>query len=326
MAVVLSHISALQYHRAYRVSGFGSFAPEAKRLDRYAALKALSGVPNKAEVRETLDYYSGCLKDPLHVLVNGDRARRKDDRAVYHVMPKAVPLTSFIKVGPGVFCCGPELMLSQCASLLDRASLALAVMEFCGAYKTDPEFATILPAQPATSVGRISGFAHRYSQVRGCNQLSKTCAYTADGAASPMESALFLLLVFPVQWGGFGLPRPQLNYRIDIPYSLQRISGKTCFYGDLVWPSNKLIVEYDSDQFHVGHERISQDAVRRNILSSLGYTVITATSDQVYSSSKTEELARQVGKGVGKRFRPNKHNYAAERQKLRNTLLYGPAC
>lgn len=118
------------------------------------------------------------------------------------------------------------------------------------------------------------------------------------------------------------MPVPRLNYRVALPSSAQRLTGKTCLYGDLVWPSSKLVVEYDSDAFHVGHERIASDAKRRNALIELGYTVITVTSDQIYSVERMSELARLIGKKVGKRFRESKRNYNEQRFNLRQSLLF----
>ena len=46
-------------------------------------------------------------------------------------------------------------------------------------------------------------------------------------------------------------------------------------------PVVKLILEYDSDQWHSGTVRRHGDAVRRNQLRSLGWTVLEVTSAQL---------------------------------------------
>jgi very-short-patch-repair endonuclease len=46
---------------------------------------------------------------------------------------------------------------------------------------------------------------------------------------------------------------------------------------DLAYPGAKLVIEYDSDQWHSGTERRHADAARRNRLRALGWTVIEVT-------------------------------------------------
>ena len=53
--------------------------------------------------------------------------------------------------------------------------------------------------------------------------------------------------------------------------------GREIARADLAYPDAKLVIEYDSDQWHSGTARRHDDAARRNQLRSLGWTVVEVT-------------------------------------------------
>lgn len=322
MTVVLSHISALKYHRAYRPDGIGISSSHLETISRYEAQKAITTRPLSFETSTLYDRHTSVFQKPLNIIVSESKLRRQEPGVTYHLWPQCAPLSSIGRISHDVYCCDVSLTLAQCCHLLPAASIALLAMEFCGRYKCSSSFDGFVSASPIATVEGIRAFATRYSRVPGCARLARIARYIANGSASPMETALCIYLSFPLVWGGFGLPVPRLNYQVTLPPSAQQLTGKTCLYGDLVWPSSKLVVEYDSDTFHVGHERIASDAKRRNALTELGYTVITVTSDQIYSVQRMNEIARLIGKKVGKRFRESKCNYNEQRHNLRQLLLF----
>jgi len=71
---------------------------------------------------------------------------------------------------------------------------------------------------------------------------------------------------------GFGAPVRQHPIHAD---------GKLIARADLAYPGVKLVIEYDSDQWHDGTARRHRDAARRNRLRSLGWTVIEVTPAQL---------------------------------------------
>ena len=131
-----------------------------------------------------------------------------------------------------------------------------------------------------------------------------------------METALSALLSMPKAKGGYGLPLPQLNAAVDVPKGDWRVAYGRQFRCDLLWPEANLCVEYDSDMYHTGSQKIAHDARRRNALVSLGFTVITATKKQVMSIPGLDQLAFQVAKGIGMRLRLERVNRKAQRALL----------
>lgn len=131
-----------------------------------------------------------------------------------------------------------------------------------------------------------------------------------------METALAMLLSMPKAKGGYGLPSPQLNAAVEVPKGDWRVAYGRQFRCDLLWPTASLCVEYDSDMFHTGSQKIARDARRRNALASLGFMVITATKSQVTSIPGLDQLAYQVAKGLGVRLRMERVNRKAQRALL----------
>ena len=52
-----------------------------------------------------------------------------------------------------------------------------------------------------------------------------------------------------------------------------RANGKLIARVDLAYPEARLVIEYDSDQWHTGVVRRHEDADRRNQLRAAGWTV-----------------------------------------------------
>lgn len=122
-------------------------------------------------------------------------------------------------------------------------------------------------------------------------------------------------------WGGFGLPQPRLNHRINAAKMSGRILGKDWYYCNLYWPEAKLAIEYESTLFHSSSENMQKDSRRRAALAQAGINVITVTSSQFNGIAELERIARIVAKATGikrlsNRFRPN-----PRRIELHNALL-----
>ena len=136
-----------------------------------------------------------------------------------------------------------------------------------------------------------------------------------------METAVQLLLCMPTRLGGYGLPMPQANVRLAVPVDLRRMAGRSEVVPDLVWPSARVVVEYDSDQNHVGAERIASDARRRSALLGMGFDVVTITNAQVRSVSEFDQLARMLAGLLGKRLSITRADFARKRDQARFLLL-----
>ena len=225
----------------------------------------------------------------------------------------------------GLAVTSPELCFLQMASELPLVGLVALGYELCGGYRLDPESAKdkgFRIDRPLASVESLSSYVARTSGSKGNKNALKALRFIMDGSASPMETILAILLVFPHRLGGYGFPKPLLNHRIDASASVRKATGKSnYYYCDLYWPDEKVDVEYDSDVYHTGSNRIAQDAIRRNALSSMGITVVTVSRRQVVDTLKLRELAEELSKLLGRRLRYTITEFSYRNAKLLEQLL-----
>lgn len=119
-----------------------------------------------------------------------------------------------------------------------------------------------------------------------------------DNSKSPMETSLALMLTLPIEFGGFGLPRPELNKDIDVSGWRGILSDRNIICADMWWEDFGVALEYDSFSFHGQQKEAhrTSDAIRSNILTSLGCRTFRATLGAIRALEGTALLARQIAK------------------------------
>jgi len=177
---------------------------------------------------------------------------------------------------------------------------------------------------PLTSAKALKAFLNRMKGVNGQKKAQRALRYITNGSGSPMETILFMLLTLPHKLGGYGLPLPELNKRIDPGKAARHRligSGKTYYKCDIFWPKANLAVEYDSKTYHTNEERIIEDAKRRRELDAIGIRVETVTSNQILSITEFEIVARQIARKLGIQLRYSNPQHKEEQHELRRMLL-----
>ena len=288
------------------------------------------------------------LTMPLHVLVGNSNARKATRNLHCHISSGEFPDGSFVRLGSGLVVSSPELCFLQMASELPLVDLIALGYELCGGYRlvedreegkgyragSPMDSAGIPPGieagkqemgfrkdLPVTSVGSLVSYASKATGLKGYKNTLKALRFIADGSNSPMETILAILFVLPYRLGGYGFPKPLLNHRIEVPISARKAAGKSKYYCDMYWPIGKVAVEYDSDAYHTGPDRIAQDAIRRNILSGMGITVVTVSRRQVMETPKMYGVAVLLSKLLGKRLQYPAKEFTYRHAKLREQLL-----
>lgn len=355
MPTILSHTSALEVYRFATTGGVAALSrDDLFPLSGKEQHCLLCQKPAAVEIDYLRHAYSGRLTFPVHILVGRAEDRLRSDSVINHYC-KNITNAALICATPHAIGSGyinltsPVLTLAQVASSCSFGALGQLCYEFMGYYRLPmPQAGQVgIPAneddlfwarlaEKSNAMGQ-RGFVDAFPlldlktlrkivkachSVRGFRRLSQLLNYIAEGSASPMETSLTILLCFPPRKGGYGLPLPQLNAKIDLPLSLRGVETKSYYMSDLLWPHERLVVEYDSDAFHTGHNRIASDARRRNVLQSLGYRVITVTKDQVYDTTKCDALAAQIYQQLGRRMRIESRNHFDAKLKLRQDILF----
>ena len=260
--------------------------------------------------------------DSLHLVVPDASCRNRVDGCSFHVWRPPGSTKSFYRVGSSVFASSPEACFLQMATLLPFADLVRVGFELCGRYalsSRDPRgFET--RAMPLTTCVALRGYVDKARGMRGSKKARQALAFVAEGSASPMETALAMLLCLPRAQGGYGLPLPLLNHEVVLR-SARKTAWKKTYCCDLFWPEGSLAVEYDSDMFHTGSKRIAHDSKRRNALLSAGIAVVTVTTAQIKDAREIDEIAVVLSQALGRRARTSMKGLMTRRHELRRLLF-----
>ncbi len=323
MELILSHQSALECLRLFP-------ARRHRGITRTRSDAHVSGASSAAIMRHLCRSGCGSVSTPVHLFATSAEARCRCLGTRWHVHETPLPRESFWRAGEGTLSPCPELCFVQLAETLPFPRLLEVGFELCGGYAKRPDAPGGFIKRPSVStISLMKSFLSSCGPLRGKEQAARAARYLAEGSASPMETAAYLLLCLPERYGGHGLPRARMNCRIDIDKRKRATTSKGHYRCDLLWPQTGLAVEYDSDLCHTGSDRIAADAHRRVELAYLGIETITMTRQQIFNRAKTERLANTVAKKLGVRKR-KRADWTREQTTLRAHLLdfsstYDPA-
>ena len=288
----LGYTSALRYWRAV---GAG-WLPEPVANESRAPESCARGIQEVLASRY-LDW--DIAEEPLHILVASAKDANRTARLVAHICAGEYPPGSFYDVGRELALPSLPLLLSQLAQTEDAITLAELAMEFCGYYsicESSPEGMEY--HMPFTCKDKLARGLRELKGRHGASKALAALAYVCDGAASPREAESCLALVAPARMGGAGLPLPHCNHKVEVPDGDAR--GPRVFYGDLVWPELKLIVEYNGRKYHADAEL---DQHRRDLLEHAGWKVRVISKRHTASDEAFAGTLAQIARAAGRRFR-----------------------
>lgn len=252
------------------------------------------------------------LPKPVHLLSNHQRHDRSN-RWKCHTTSYSFPCGSFLQIGSGLYIASPELSFIQsCRSLSTHQALKVG-SALCGVFCLDDNTQPGLHHRlPLTSAAKIAAAAERLQGLPGANRAHALSRHLVECAASPPEAFLALVLQCPSHLGGYGLPHAQLNVRLTPSPRAQKLSSRSALVPDLLWESQKLVIEFDSDAFHLTSSQIERDASKRLALNADGYRVITVTSRQLDSCVKMRDIAYESALFLKTKFRQRSNRFDAQ--------------
>lgn len=323
MTLVVTHISSLEIWRTASSQPVFPGLCDWPIASSCAVASAASIKPTAEEIA-VFERSCGLLSLPVHLSAPTvfDRYRNKKVSCHVNLHMAELPKGSFVRMGDGVFLGTPALTFVQLAERAPFARLVELGFELCGTYRLDyRQTQGFSFGEPLLSVGVLRRRVRSLKGARGSDKALRALAYVRDRSASPMETKLAMLLCLPRRLGGYGLPQPQMNYRIDIGERSRKAAAKGYYVCDLFWPEARVAVEYDSDLFHTGSEHIANDAGRRNALLAQGVTVVTLTRRQVLNKRELDRAAALLAKALGKRQRAGQCDWTSQQLRLRAELL-----
>ena len=270
---------------------------------------------------------------PVHVYV-GDRSKGVSTKhLVAHVLSEPVPSGAFLDLGHGICICTPQFALLRIASQCDLIDTIDLGMELCGTYSRwrmepsgfgDPIYREHNETRACTfnipavmQAKRMNAFATRLAQQRGSRDAQAALRWIIDHSASPMETAVYLLLCLPKRLGGFGLPKPVLNPKLTI----SNPDGTKERYPDLFWAGPNIDVEYNSDSSHSGEWARYRDSKREIELVVADVRVLPLTRPQVMGIDEFDSFARGLQRMLGVRARGQNPDWAYRHAQLHRRLL-----
>lgn len=313
MKCFLGYDSALEFWRS--VHAEQGPQPSRAQIPSYRAMDRTS--------TRSLDFESiGVLGKPVHLIVADSASRTHDKDVVFHIMSAAAPLGSFVKANNTAYVSSPHLLFIQMAHELSLVELVLLGYELCGTYtldKSDPR--GFRNRRPIASVSSLQCFLDRTGSLHGIKKARRALRYVADMSESPMESIQAMLLFLPRSIGGMGIDLAELNGRIRVDASVRPFAKGKTYRCDLLWRSQRIAMEYESNSFHTDSRSVARDSKRRTDLIAAGYTVVTMTTDQLFDAREFESIANLLIRRMGKRVRKQPYNALTRRHQLRKELF-----
>lgn len=332
MSVYVQGLSALAYYRN------GGSATEVERTSpKVRSLQ--TAVSSHAQIVDAGIWRIGIaeptMERPLEVLVHDGAQRTRSRTVSARVWSSTIAPTAFRTVRKNVYVSSPEFVFLQLSIRLDLPELIALGMELCGTYRRDVELprmdgsgitlTTAYHQQPLTSPQRLHGFIGSMKSAPGYRKALKALRYLVPNSASPMETALYLLLCLPCKMGGYALPKPSLNPPIVFSKSGQRHTLKHSAKPDLYWKKERLDLEYNSNEFHSESQR-ALDSMRRKALERMRVEVIELTTEELQSEELFHATALRIARHLKHRFRTNnEETFLEARHLLRQALLYQDA-
>ena len=255
-------------------------------------------------------------KTPLDLLFADRKARVFHSAIRPHITSSALPPNSFLRLSEHVLIVCPELCLIQVANSLPIERLILMCSEFCGTYLLLGSGNQPAERPPLTTLPALRMYAAKALPPRAGLAFRRALRHAVDGAASPMEARVALMLVLPHALGGYNLPEPVLNHSHRLSNDAYRLYPHSPCRLDICWPKAMTAVEYDG----AVHERSAQharDVARLNALALDGFEITVITYAQVQDPAAFDAIARRLAARMGQRLQIRADNYPARQRRLR---------
>ncbi len=265
------------------------------------------------------------LEHPYCLLVPDASKRRYSASVRCRVAPRTMKEPFLVSVDEHCASVIPELLFVQLCQQKSLAANVELAMELCGTYAKPPSARrgalTRYDLLPLTSCIDLRGFLERNRQLKGSRTAMEALGFAQDRSASPMETAIYMLLCLPVGQGGYGLPLPTLNAKLEVTDYLSQRHDPRTRYGDLVFTEGSVVLEYQSREFHEQRMQWDADEDRRDDIEAAGYTVMFVTPSRVRDLERFEGIAKRLAHHVGVSLGTRSMGPTPERLALRRQLL-----
>ncbi|MGN0286647.1 MAG: hypothetical protein ACI4B6_03180 [Atopobiaceae bacterium] len=276
----------------------------------------------KSEALPWLTKKLGCEPEDLGRIdvVVSKRSERRQSRQVHaHAWSAGISNDQVIKLRDHLYVCSPESVFLQMADCLPLLDLVRLGHQMCGRYSLADGAGGFVKHPAITTIAQLETYLAGIPKgTRGIKKARRALRLMHNNSWSPMETVTAMLLSMPRRMGGFGLPSPRLNHRIELDRNSSQVGGQENIYVDLLWPDAKFGIEYNGEAYH---RNTSRDLRRELTLRKAQLNVVTLGIQQVRDQVQFREVVSQAAEHLGVKLRRATPLIAKKRTNLLAALL-----
>ena len=253
-----------------------------------------------AFAKDLLAVISASTKEWLNLLVGRQCDRRDSVSVSSHCYEGRVPPGSILRYDEGVYVASPDFNLLLQSADLHVVQLAQLLGRYWGTFSTEVDRdGFLLERAPLTGEMDLMQYLADVKGVHGVGNLRSAAKYVCERAASPQEVNLQLILCLPYACNGFALPKPQMNYRIDLECEERAFYDASHIRIDLYWPKARFGLEYLGEKEH--HGKMIEDVSRWYAARKGKVELWPVTKAQLSDPVAMNFIARKVAARVRKK-------------------------
>ena len=237
------------------------------------------------------------LAIPLHLLTVSRAQYGRRACAKMHLDESCLGYPCVVMLEPDVAVVVPELAFMQ--TTVDRSPIGnlLLAFELCGQYDG---------AAPLMSPVSLEALVQCRGRKSGTEDTRDVLEFLRPGSKSHVETVLLLLIMMISAACGVRLPAGELNVPVTINSAQRHVFKRDFLMPDIVWREQRLVVEYDSRQWHSDYARRESDTLKGNAFQDSGYDYICITKSQIENPGvffvQLKAIARALGHALPERL------------------------
>ena len=237
--------------------------------------------------------------DRIDILHSFDFERPGAKTVCCHAFGDLIPADHLIEIARNLFVVDEAMCFAQASSWMSELEQLEYGFEICARYHLDhlhPGGFVEMPERYRAE--DLVEFCELFRSHRGVRRALRIARRVRDGARSPMETALAIMVVAKRSQGGLGYCKIELNHRIDIPASFKHLTRAEYCEIDLFAPVVNGGLEYNGSD-HLSRERSSRDAERLAVLTAMGYKIVILTGTQFANQLQMHRALNNVATLLG---------------------------
>ncbi len=231
---------------------------------------------------------------PVQFMVPKNKKRRTTSKYKLFAYRKTFPKGSFVRLNDRrdleVYVACPELCFVYAVNNFELSVAVKIGCLLCAMFVLEYSGDEIHQRQrtPVTSVKKITDFIERAKGLKGIEKSKYAVQFVTDNCNSIQEVNLAVIKKLPVSKGGYGLKEFLANGKIALKQNAATFLGRNSCMCDFVWKKEKIVVEYESDMFHLDSRQHTYDKRRSTAIVLSGFKIINITKYDTKSISNLD--------------------------------------